>query len=255
MRHLGPRGVRELAMLGPSLRRGPIIPLPLPATSHLTFPAAPIMDERPRGDAGIAVSTSQVNNAGVGGVVIDQDGVRALNIDPSKWLSGAAANLLEGVVIQTYDGAVECVNTNYYGIRRVTEGLLPLLKQSPSGARIVNTTSLRSELKRMPNEKLREELRKLGVASRDVATAESPLAESKDHAARAAKGRSRRQRIPRTQLGRTTRRLDPLRRSWRSTSDRRQPAGENHDVPGVKTFEVQLKLWWHLVRCPLPLRF
>ena len=72
---------------------------------------------------------------------------------------------------------------------------------------------------RMPNEKLREELRKLGVASRDVATAESPLAESKDHAARAAKGRSRRQRMPRTKRGRTTRRLDPLRRSWRSTSD------------------------------------
>jgi len=88
-----------------------------------------------------------VNNAGVGGVVVDQDGMRALNIDPHTWLSGAAANLLEGVVIQTYDGAVKCLNTNYYGIRRVTEGLLPLLKQSSSGARIVNTTSLRSELK------------------------------------------------------------------------------------------------------------
>jgi hypothetical protein len=30
---------------------------------------------------------------------------------------------------------------------------------------------------------------------------------------------------------------------------------KNHDVPGVKTFQVQLKLWWHLVRRPLPLRF
>ncbi|KAJ1292482.1 hypothetical protein BS78_02G394700 [Paspalum vaginatum] len=100
-----------------------------------------------------------VNNAGVGGVVVDQDGLRALNIDPNTWLSGKAAHLLERVVVQTYDEAVKCLNTNYYGIERVTEGLLPLLKQSTSGARIVNTTSLRSELQRMPNEKLREELR------------------------------------------------------------------------------------------------
>ncbi|CAN6186140.1 unnamed protein product [Urochloa humidicola] len=100
-----------------------------------------------------------VNNAGVGGVVVDQEALRALNIDPDVWLSGKATHLLERVVIQTYDEAVKCLNTNYYGIKWVTEGLLPLLKRSTSGARIVNTTSLRSELKRMPNEKLREELR------------------------------------------------------------------------------------------------
>jgi len=28
----------------------------------------------------------QVNNAGVGGVVVDQDGMRALNIDPHTWV-------------------------------------------------------------------------------------------------------------------------------------------------------------------------
>ncbi|KAL6896638.1 hypothetical protein ACP4OV_007210 [Aristida adscensionis] len=104
-----------------------------------------------------------VNNAGVGGVEVDQDGLRALNIDPNTWLSGKAVNMLERVVVQTYDGAVKCLAANYYGCKRVTEALLPLLKQSTSGARIVNTTSLRSELKRMPNEKLREELRDAGV--------------------------------------------------------------------------------------------
>ncbi|XP_062190558.1 (+)-neomenthol dehydrogenase-like isoform X2 [Phragmites australis] len=104
-----------------------------------------------------------VNNAGVGGVEVDQDGLRALNIDPNTWLSGKAANLLEHVVVQTYDGAVKCVDTNYYGCKWVTEALLPLLKQSTSGARIVNTSSLRSELKRMPNEKLRDELRNVDL--------------------------------------------------------------------------------------------
>ena len=28
----------------------------------------------------------QVNNAGVGGVVVDQDALRALNIDPDTWV-------------------------------------------------------------------------------------------------------------------------------------------------------------------------
>ena len=28
----------------------------------------------------------QVNNAGVGGVAVDQDGLRALNIDPQMWV-------------------------------------------------------------------------------------------------------------------------------------------------------------------------
>uniref|UniRef100_A0A0D9X324 NAD-dependent epimerase/dehydratase domain-containing protein n=1 Tax=Leersia perrieri TaxID=77586 RepID=A0A0D9X324_9ORYZ len=105
----------------------------------------------------------QVNNAGVGGVSVDQDGLRALNIDPKVWLSGKAVNLIQSVIIQTYDEAVKCLNTNYYGLKWITEALLPLLKQSTSGARIVNTTSLRSELKRMPNEKLREELRNVDI--------------------------------------------------------------------------------------------
>ncbi|BAF22593.1 short-chain dehydrogenase/reductase 2b isoform X1 [Oryza sativa Japonica Group] len=104
-----------------------------------------------------------VNNAGVGGVAVDQDGLRALNIDPRVWLSGKAVNLIQSVIVQTYDEAVKCLNTNYYGLKWITEALLPLLKQSPSGARIVNTTSLRSELKRIPNEKLRDELRNIDI--------------------------------------------------------------------------------------------
>ncbi|KAL5198907.1 hypothetical protein ABZP36_002419 [Zizania latifolia] len=104
-----------------------------------------------------------VNNAGVGGVAVDQDGLRALNIDPKVWLSGKAVDLIQSVIVQTYDEAVKCINTNYHGLKWVTEALLPLLKQSTSGACIVNTTSLRSELKRMPNEKLRNELRNVDI--------------------------------------------------------------------------------------------
>lgn len=56
-------------------------------------------------------------------------------------------NLVQGVMKQTYEKAEECLSTNYYGVKRVTEALLPLLQLSPGGARIVNVSSLRSELR------------------------------------------------------------------------------------------------------------
>jgi (+)-neomenthol dehydrogenase len=62
-------------------------------------------------------------------------------------LSGEAFSLVQGVIKQTYEKAEECLNINYYGVKRVTEALLPLLQLSPAGARIVNVSSLRSELK------------------------------------------------------------------------------------------------------------
>ncbi|KAM6576666.1 hypothetical protein CsatB_028503 [Cannabis sativa] len=99
-----------------------------------------------------------VNNAGVSGSVVDDEALRAMNIDPVDWLSGKVANLVQSVIKQPYEKAEECLNINYYGVKRVTEALLPLLKLSPSGARIVNVSSLRSELKRVPSENIRKEL-------------------------------------------------------------------------------------------------
>ncbi|KAI3801382.1 hypothetical protein L1987_29487 [Smallanthus sonchifolius] len=99
-----------------------------------------------------------VNNAGASGVVVDEDGLRALNIDPASWLSGKATNLVQDVIITTYDKAIECLNTNYYGVKNVTRALLPLLQCSTSGGRIVNVSSLRGELWRIPNEEIRKEL-------------------------------------------------------------------------------------------------
>ncbi|KAI3742338.1 hypothetical protein L1987_60018 [Smallanthus sonchifolius] len=81
-----------------------------------------------------------VNNVGASGVVVDEDGLRALNIDPASWLSGKATNLVQDVMITTYDKAIECLNTNYYGVKNVTRALLPLLQCSTSGGRIVNST-------------------------------------------------------------------------------------------------------------------
>uniref|UniRef100_A0A0E0EGC1 Uncharacterized protein n=1 Tax=Oryza meridionalis TaxID=40149 RepID=A0A0E0EGC1_9ORYZ len=136
--------------------------------SNIIFHQLDILDDNSRAslaryiDSRFGKLDILVNNAGVGGVAVDQDGLRALNIDPRVWLSGKAVNLIQSVIVQTYDEAVKCLNTNYYGLKWITEALLPLLKQSSSGSRIVNTTSLRSELK-MPNEKLRDELRNVDI--------------------------------------------------------------------------------------------
>ena len=62
-------------------------------------------------------------------------------------LSGKAAEMVQGVLKQTYEGAEQCLKTNYYGAKKVTEALLPLLQLSTSGARIVNISTLRGELK------------------------------------------------------------------------------------------------------------
>lgn len=55
--------------------------------------------------------------------------------------------MIKEVILHSYDDAVRCLDTNYYGCKRVTEALLPFLRLSTSGARIVNVSSLRSELK------------------------------------------------------------------------------------------------------------
>jgi len=54
--------------------------------------------------------------------------------------------MVQQVIKTSYETAVECLNTNFYGVQRLTEALLPLLQLSPSGARIVNVSSLRGEL-------------------------------------------------------------------------------------------------------------
>ncbi|KAG6761857.1 hypothetical protein POTOM_035096 [Populus tomentosa] len=99
-----------------------------------------------------------VNNAGASGVVVDEERLRAMNIDPETWLSGKAINMVQQVIKTSYETAVECLNTNFYGVQRLTEALLPLLQLSPSGARIVNVSSLRGELWRIRGDDLRNEL-------------------------------------------------------------------------------------------------
>ena len=47
---------------------------------------------------------------------------------------------LQGLSIESYELAEECVNTTYYGAKRMVEALIPLLLLSDS-PRIVNVSS------------------------------------------------------------------------------------------------------------------
>ncbi|KAG5629770.1 hypothetical protein H5410_001487 [Solanum commersonii] len=98
-----------------------------------------------------------VNNDGAYGVIVDEDVLRALNVDPEDWLARKVVNVIQVAMKTTYESDKLCLDTNYYSVKNVTKALFPLLQNSPS-KRNVNVSSLRSELKRVPNKDRRKEL-------------------------------------------------------------------------------------------------
>ena len=61
-------------------------------------------------------------------------------------LLGPNAIPLKEVIKQTYQTTEDCLRTNYYGTKQVSEALIPLLLLSNSG-RIVNVSSALGQLK------------------------------------------------------------------------------------------------------------
>ncbi|XP_038684823.1 (+)-neomenthol dehydrogenase-like isoform X2 [Tripterygium wilfordii] len=92
-----------------------------------------------------------VNNAGISGVIFDP--TVPFDIDLSAEGGTTVRNMKE-IATHTYDLAQDCLNTNYYGTKTVTEALLPLLKLSDS-PKIVNVSSIAGLLKSIPNEEIR----------------------------------------------------------------------------------------------------
>ncbi|CAM0903640.1 unnamed protein product [Alopecurus aequalis] len=93
-----------------------------------------------------------VNNAAIGGI--------EPVIDPSYGLmpdGETRMNWMWTTCQETYETAKQGVRTNYYGVKRTTEALLPLL-QSSSDGRIVNVSSDFGLLNLFRNEELKNEL-------------------------------------------------------------------------------------------------
>ncbi|KAF3578376.1 hypothetical protein DY000_02032033 [Brassica cretica] len=85
-----------------------------------------------------------INNAGVSGVIIDIDAIRAGK-------EKVDFNWEENIPENDYDIAKECLNINYYGPKRMCEALIPLLQLSDS-PRIINVSSFMGQLKNLLNE-------------------------------------------------------------------------------------------------------
>ncbi|KAJ1687914.1 hypothetical protein LUZ63_019304 [Rhynchospora breviuscula] len=91
-----------------------------------------------------------VNNAAITGLELSQP------ID-EKLPQPERAELYQKYIVQSYEKAVDCMKTNYYGVKYMTEAFLPLLHLSNAG-RIVNVSSTRGQLQGLNNEKLKKEL-------------------------------------------------------------------------------------------------
>ncbi|KAL4309114.1 hypothetical protein GQ457_01G055510 [Hibiscus cannabinus] len=87
-----------------------------------------------------------VNNAGIRGYTSDGEAFRAAGIGKP----GVQVNL-SGLLTQTLELSEQCLQTNYYGTKRMCESLLHLLQRSDS-PRIVNVSSSLGKLKDLPNE-------------------------------------------------------------------------------------------------------
>ncbi|KAG6503285.1 hypothetical protein ZIOFF_032008 [Zingiber officinale] len=71
---------------------------------------------------------------------------------------------LANAIVETYELAEDCINTNYYGPKRVTEAFIPLLQSSQS-PRIVNVSSLYGKRQYIRSERIKEELRNVDTHS------------------------------------------------------------------------------------------
>ncbi|KAK3132549.1 hypothetical protein QOZ80_6AG0524310 [Eleusine coracana subsp. coracana] len=96
-----------------------------------------------------------VNNAAFGGaepVGNPSFSPELSGMDPAQRIEWMLQNSRE-----TYDTAVKCLQTNYYGAKHVTEALLSLL-QSSSDGRVVNVSSSYGLLRLFGSEELKQEL-------------------------------------------------------------------------------------------------
>ncbi|KAF4386743.1 hypothetical protein F8388_006698 [Cannabis sativa] len=88
-----------------------------------------------------------VNNAGLPGGKLNPEAFHASDVEKI----GADIKSWSKLMTETYELTTECVKTNFYGAKAVTEALLPLLQLSDS-PRIVNVSSYVGKLTFIPNE-------------------------------------------------------------------------------------------------------
>ncbi|KAK9079668.1 hypothetical protein SSX86_001341 [Deinandra increscens subsp. villosa] len=104
-----------------------------------------------------------VNNAGITGIVIDEG---SLSLQPGE-NAGLKRYMNKQSMLQTYETAKDCIQTNYYGTKHVTEALLPFLSLS-SSPRIVNISSGVGKLENIKDPRASQMLSDLDMLSDEV---------------------------------------------------------------------------------------
>ncbi|KAG5563157.1 hypothetical protein RHGRI_005795 [Rhododendron griersonianum] len=94
-----------------------------------------------------------VNNAGIAGTVIDPE----IKIGIDDLVGGPDSKLKQEMFKKDFGVAEACLKTNYYGVKLVTEELIPLLQLSES-PRIVNISATMGKLKLMSHENAKKVL-------------------------------------------------------------------------------------------------
>ncbi|MFS7941789.1 putative (+)-neomenthol dehydrogenase [Helianthus anomalus] len=98
-----------------------------------------------------------VNNAAENGLIVNYDEFKAFKDGAGyEYVYDENAHILASMIEEPYNLGVECIKTNYYGTKAVTEALLPLLQLSNT-PRIVNVSSNYGELHWISNETVRAE--------------------------------------------------------------------------------------------------
>ncbi|XP_010474805.1 PREDICTED: (+)-neomenthol dehydrogenase isoform X2 [Camelina sativa] len=87
----------------------------------------------------------QVNNAGVGGANVN------VHVLKAQIAEAGAPTDISKIMSDTYEIVEECVTTNYYGVKRMCEAMIPLL-QSSASPRIVTIASTMGKLENVSNE-------------------------------------------------------------------------------------------------------
>lgn len=106
-----------------------------------------------------------INNAAVVTTKYDWDLLEKRQMDFRKILEDGY--FAEGLT-EDEETAKEGLGTNYYGTKRITKALIPLLKPSTAGARIVNVSSLLGLLGMLRSETLQRQLSDIENISEEV---------------------------------------------------------------------------------------
>ncbi|XP_061340146.1 (+)-neomenthol dehydrogenase-like isoform X2 [Gastrolobium bilobum] len=95
-----------------------------------------------------------VNNAGIPGAHVDGEALAAAGVVEKggrvDWNKIIAENLLLKIIAENYELTEAGLKTNYYGAKKLTEALIPLLQFSDS-PNIVNVSSSMGRLENIPN--------------------------------------------------------------------------------------------------------